>query len=665
VDVSFHLIIADASEPVLGQELPALVHDGYTSFKVFMTYEGLALSDLEMLNVMSVARDTGALVMVHAENYDAIRFLTNRLERAGKTAPRYHAMSRPIPVEREATHRAISPAELVDVPVMIVHVSSREAAEEIRRAQQKGLKVYGETCPQYLVLTAKDPRAQHGRREVCVPSPPRDVASQEACWEGLQQKVFSLFSSDHCPFRYDDPHGKLTPRGKTSFRWVPNGIPGIETRLPILFSAGVKTGRISLNEFVALTATNHAKTHGLYPRKGTIAVSDADIAIWDAERRTTISQTLMHHGTDYTRTRAWKSRDGRSPPWCAASSWCATARWSGKSGAYVTREKSPLATPRASADGLSQRDKSRSPARDETVRRTQPAAARADGAGAGRRRPRVLRAMSMPMLGQFDPAFTVYHERDDGVAAPTLPHPQSLVVPGQRHGAPASRRFWSLIAPGDKVLVPVFGRFGHLLAEIASRCGGDVVTIEREWGSVFTTQELESAIRRHRPRVLAIVHGDTSTTMAQPLAEIGPICRANDVILYADMTASLGGTDIGIDDWQVDAASAGLQKCLSGPPGSAPITFNQRVADIVNRRKHVEAGIRTPGIVEGNGPRIASNYFDLAMLMDYWGESRLNHHTEATSMLYAARECVRIILAEGLQGCFSRTGSRATRSRLD
>ena len=256
-----------------------------------MTYEGLALSDLEMLNVMAVARDTGALVMVHAENYDAIRFLTDRLERAGKTAPHFHAMSRPIPVEREATHRAISLAELVDVPVMIVHVSSREAMEEIRRAQQKGLKVYGETCPQYLVLTAKDLEGlnMEGAKYVCSP-PPRDAASQEACWEGLQQKVFSLFSSDHCPFRYDDHHGKLAPKGRTSFRWVPNGIPGVETRLPILFSEGVKAGRISLNEFVALTATNHAKTYGLYPRKGTIAVgSDADLAIWDTERRTTIT----------------------------------------------------------------------------------------------------------------------------------------------------------------------------------------------------------------------------------------------------------------------------------------------------------------------------------------------------------------------------------------
>jgi dihydropyrimidinase len=302
VDVSFHLIIADATDRVLGQELPALVHDGYTSFKVFMTYEGLALSDMEMLNVMSVARETGALVMIHAENYDAIRFLTDRLERAGKTEPHHHATSRPIPVEREATHRAISLAELVDVPIMIVHVSNGEAMEEIRRAQNRGLKVYGETCPQYLVLTAKDMEGlnMEGAKYVCSP-PPRDEASQQACWQGMQQGVFSLFSSDHCPFRYDDPKGKLAPKGRTSFRWVPNGIPGVETRLPILFSEGVGKGRISLNEFVALTSTNHAKTYGLYPKKGTIAVgADADIAIWDPNREETISQSLMHGGSDYT-----------------------------------------------------------------------------------------------------------------------------------------------------------------------------------------------------------------------------------------------------------------------------------------------------------------------------------------------------------------------------
>ncbi|OCO98859.1 MULTISPECIES: dihydropyrimidinase [unclassified Ensifer] len=302
VDVSFHLILTDPTPSILGQELPALVEDGYTSFKVFMTYEGLALSDREMLEVMDVARATGALVMVHAENYDAIRFLTDRLERAGKTAPHYHGPSRPIAVEREATHRAISLAEIVDVPVMIVHVSNRESMEEIRRAQSKGLKVYGETCPQYLVLLEKDLDGlnMEGAKYVCSP-PPRDEASQIACWEGLQSGTFSVFSSDHSPFRYNDPQGKLRAKGRTSFRWVPNGIPGIATRLPILFSEGVVKGRIDLNRFVALTSTNHAKTYGLYPRKGTIAVgADADIAIWDPEREVTISHELLKDGSDYT-----------------------------------------------------------------------------------------------------------------------------------------------------------------------------------------------------------------------------------------------------------------------------------------------------------------------------------------------------------------------------
>ena len=302
IDVSFHLIISDPTPQVLGQELPALVGEGYTSFKVFMTYEDLALTDFQILEVFAVARETGALVMVHAENYDAIRFLTDRLEREGKTAPKFHATSRPIAVEREATHRAISLAQLSDVPVMIVHVSNGEAMEQMRWAQSRGLKVFGETCPQYLVLTEKDLDGlnMEGAKYVCSP-PPRDEESQKACWLGLETGVFQTFSSDHCPFRYDDVEGKLTPKGRTSFRWVPNGIPGVETRLPILFSEGVVKGRITLNQFVALSSTNHARMYGLLPRKGAIAVgSDADIAVWDPAREVTISQALLHHGADYT-----------------------------------------------------------------------------------------------------------------------------------------------------------------------------------------------------------------------------------------------------------------------------------------------------------------------------------------------------------------------------
>lgn len=303
-DYGFHLIISDPSPSVLGQELPALVGDGYTSFKVFMTYDDLVLNDRQLLEVFDCARGCGALVMVHCEGYDSIKFMTERLEAAGKTAPYYHAVSRPQVVEREATHRAISHGELIDVPIMIVHVSGREPMEQIRWAQQKGLKVYGETCTQYISLTADDLKGlnmdETGGKYVCSP-PPRDHASWEAIWEGIRGGVFQTFSSDHCPFFYEGSEGKLNPKARTSFKWVPNGIPGVEVRLPILWSKGVGEGRITPNEFVALTSTNHAKIYGLYPEKGSIGVGfDADIVLWDPNRKETIRQELMHHGSDYT-----------------------------------------------------------------------------------------------------------------------------------------------------------------------------------------------------------------------------------------------------------------------------------------------------------------------------------------------------------------------------
>ena len=296
-------MISDPTESVLGQELPAVVADGYSSFKIFMTYEALKLADCEILQVLAVARETGALVMVHAENDDAIRFLAERLERAGHTAPINHALSRPIPVEREATHRAISLAELLDVPIMIVHVSNGQAMEEIARAQARGLKIYGETCPQYLVLKASDIAGLdiEGAKLVCSP-PPRDAASQEACWEGLRARhIFGVFLRPlPVPLRRSS-RANWHPKGRTNFRYVPNGIPGVETRLPILFSEGVGKGRITLEQFVALTSTNHARMYGLYPRKGAIAVgADADIAIWDPERRVRISSELLHDACDYT-----------------------------------------------------------------------------------------------------------------------------------------------------------------------------------------------------------------------------------------------------------------------------------------------------------------------------------------------------------------------------
>ncbi|GHH02437.1 dihydropyrimidinase [Pseudodonghicola xiamenensis] len=301
-DVSFHLIITDPTPEVLGQELPAAFEDGYKSFKVFMTYEDMRLNDAELLQTFDVARDFGATVMIHCENEDAIKFLIEKHEAAGKLRPTSHATTRPVAVEREATHRALSLAEVVDIPLVIVHVSNRAAMEEIGRARARGQKVTAETCPQYLTLTAKDLEGMdwEGAKFVCSP-PPRDEKEQEACWEGIINGTFDLFSSDHCPFRYDSEDGKLNPRGRTNFRYVPNGIPGVETRMPILFSEGVMKGRIDLSRFVAVTSTNHAKTYGLYPRKGTIAVgSDADIAIWDPSETRVVAHADLHDGSDYS-----------------------------------------------------------------------------------------------------------------------------------------------------------------------------------------------------------------------------------------------------------------------------------------------------------------------------------------------------------------------------
>lgn len=301
-DVSFHLIVCDPSPDVLGQDLPALVHDGYTSLKVFMTYENLRLNDAQLLATFDVARDLGATVMVHCENEDAIRFLIEKHEAASLLRPSNHATTRPVAAEREATHRAVSLAEIVDIPVVIVHVSNGAAIDEITRARQRGSTVTAETCPQYLVLTAADLDGMdwEGAKFVCSP-PPRDTADQQACWQGLRDGTFDLFSSDHCPYKYDSVDGKLNPKGARHFRHIPNGIPGVETRMPILFSEGVRKGRIDINRFVALTSTNHARSYGLYPRKGTIAIgADADIAIWDPELDVTIRHADLHDGADYS-----------------------------------------------------------------------------------------------------------------------------------------------------------------------------------------------------------------------------------------------------------------------------------------------------------------------------------------------------------------------------
>jgi dihydropyrimidinase len=302
IDYAFHLIVSDPSAHVLQQELPQLIRDGYTSFKIYMTYDDLKLNDRQTLELLALARRERALVMVHAENSDVIGWLTDTLEAAGHTQPRYHAIARPKVVEREATHRAISLSEVVGVPILLVHVSASDAMEQIRWAQARGLPIYAETCPQYLFLSEEDLAKPgfEGAKCLCSP-PPRGKENQSAIWQGLRSGVFQLFSSDHAPTRYDDPRGKMIRGPHASFRYVPNGIPGIETRLPLLFSAGVMQKRLDLPSFVALTATNAARMYGLYPRKGTLAIgADADIVIWDPARSEVIANERLHHAVDFT-----------------------------------------------------------------------------------------------------------------------------------------------------------------------------------------------------------------------------------------------------------------------------------------------------------------------------------------------------------------------------
>jgi dihydropyrimidinase len=300
IDYAFHLIITDPSPQALGQELPALIKDGYTSFKIYMTYDAMKVSDYQMLDILALARREGAMVMVHAENHDMIAWLAERLLEKGLSQPRYHAVSHARVAEGEATNRAVALAQLLDVPLLIVHVSAAEAIDVIRDAQTKGLKIYGETCPQYLFLTADDIGMDLEGTKFCCSPPPRDHAAQEAVWRGLANGTFQVFSSDHAPYRYDET-GKLLKGDKTTFKDTANGVPGIELRVPLLFSEGVGKARLDLNRFVALTATNHARLYGLYPKKGTIAVgSDADIAIWDPESEVTVSAADIHDNVGYT-----------------------------------------------------------------------------------------------------------------------------------------------------------------------------------------------------------------------------------------------------------------------------------------------------------------------------------------------------------------------------
>jgi dihydropyrimidinase len=302
VDYAFHQIITDANDKVIFEQVPEVVRAGIRSLKVFLTYDPLFIDDRQFLRVLAAARRCGALVTVHCENHEAIRWRTAALLASGRSAPKYHAWSRPSMIEREAVHRAIALAEMVDQPIQIFHVSCPEVAEEIARARARGLKVWGETCPQYFVLSPQDmDRAGfEGAKFMCSPAP-RGGAAGEGLWDEVRRGTLDVISSDHSGWSYETPVGKRVNGADAPFRDIPNGVPGLGSRLPIVFSEGVAKGRIDLNMFVRLTASNPARLFGLYPRKGTIAPgADADIVLWDPDKRATITNALLQHVIDYT-----------------------------------------------------------------------------------------------------------------------------------------------------------------------------------------------------------------------------------------------------------------------------------------------------------------------------------------------------------------------------
>lgn len=277
------------------------------------------------------------------------------------------------------------------------------------------------------------------------------------------------------------------------------------------------------------------------------------------------------------------------------------------------------------------------------------------GPGPVNAHPRVLRAMSADLLGQFDPEMTAYMNETMALYRQVFrTHNRwTFLIDGTARAA-IEAALVSLITPQSKVLIVRFGRFGLLLTEICERLGAAYATVDAPWGEVVPMAAIREKALEFRPDVIACVHGDTSTTMAQPLDGLGELCREIGAFSYVDATATLGGMPIETDGWGVDIVTAGLQKCLGGPSGSAPITISDRAAEFIFSRRHTEKGIRAVDAEDGHRPRIGSNYFDLAMIMDYWSEKRLNHHTEATTMLYGARECARLALQEGLEARFDR-----------
>ncbi|TCO74803.1 dihydropyrimidinase [Marinisporobacter balticus] len=296
IDYGLHLAVTDMNEDVI-KEIPFRIKEGYSSFKLFMTYDGLRVTDDVLMNTLIVVSENGGLTGVHAENYYAIKYFTDKFKEEGKIEPKYHALSRPDLVEGEAAGRAIKLAKLVGAPLYIVHNSCEASTSEVKRAREEGYPIMGETCPQYLLLSYDNYEEPGFNGAKYVMSPPlRDKSNWPYMWESLADDTLQLVATDHCPFFM-----KQKEMGKDFFGKIPNGAPGIELRMALMYTYGVVEKKFDLQRFVQVTSTNAAKIFGMYPKKGTIAVgSDADIVIFDTNVEKTVKQEILHENVDYT-----------------------------------------------------------------------------------------------------------------------------------------------------------------------------------------------------------------------------------------------------------------------------------------------------------------------------------------------------------------------------
>lgn len=296
IDYGLHLAITQINDKTR-EEIPQVIKDGYSSFKVFMTYDGMMVDDLTFMEILELASKNNGLISVHAENHAIIKYFTERLLNEGKIEPKYHAVSRPAGCEGEATNRAINLAKMTNAPLYIVHSSCKESVSEIKKAREEGYPIMGETCPQYLILSEDNYEEEDFNGAKYVMSPPlRDKKNWNYLWNSLKNGTLQTVATDHCPFFMEQKR-----MGIDNFTKIPNGAPGIELRMALMYTYGVVKNNISIEKFVEVTSTNVAKIFGLYPKKGTITIGgDADLIIFDPNKKIKISRDILHENVDYT-----------------------------------------------------------------------------------------------------------------------------------------------------------------------------------------------------------------------------------------------------------------------------------------------------------------------------------------------------------------------------